>query len=88
MRKANTENIVLAVVSNIPYKSMPSAFLTNCFNTLPEKDKSIICKALMSELQLKEIDLSKVRVAVGEMKNIDADTKRLYLEALRNLLIN
>lgn len=36
----------------------------------------------------KKIDLSKVRVAVGEMKNIDADTKRLYLEALRNLLIN
>lgn len=58
--KANTENILLAVVSNIPYKSMPSAFLTNCFNTLPEKDKSIICKALMSELQLKEIDLSKI----------------------------
>lgn len=57
---ATKENIVLAIVSNIPYNSMPSAFLKNCFDKLPEKEKNIICKALQSELHLEKIDLSKI----------------------------
>lgn len=58
--QATTENIVLAIVSNIPYKSMSVAVLTNCFDDLPEKEKIIIRNALQSELKLEKIDLSKI----------------------------
>lgn len=53
-------DVRVAVVSNVPYNSMPGDRLTNCFTSLPEKDQQEICKALMAELKIDNIDLSRM----------------------------
>ena len=50
----------VAVVSNIPYNSMPSDALVNCFLNLPDKDQKEITAALKDELGIDSIDLSKL----------------------------
>ena len=50
----------VAVVSNIPYSSMPADALINCFLSLPDKDQREIATALKNELGIDSIDLSKL----------------------------
>jgi len=50
----------VAVVSNVPYSSMPADVLVNCFLNLPDKDKKEITTALKEELNIDSIDLSKL----------------------------
>lgn len=50
----------VAVVSNVPYSSMPADMLVNCFLNLPDKDQKEITMALKEELRIDSIDLSKL----------------------------
>ena len=50
----------VAVVSNVPYSSMPADALINCFSSLPDKDQREIVTALKDELGIDSIDLSKM----------------------------
>ena len=50
----------VAVVSNVPYSSMPADALINCFLSLPDKDQREIATALKDELGIESIDLSKL----------------------------
>lgn len=50
----------VAIVSNTPYKSMHADQLINCFTNLPEKDRTEIEAALKAELEIDEIDFSKI----------------------------
>ena len=50
----------VAVVSNVPYNSMPVDLLFNCFLKLPDKDKKEITTSLKKELGINSIDLSKL----------------------------
>ena len=50
----------VAVVSNIPYSSMPADMLVNCFLNLPDKDQKEIATALKEELKIDSIDFSKL----------------------------
>lgn len=50
----------VAVVSNVPYSSMPADALNNCFLSLPDKDQREIVTALKDELGIDSIDLSKL----------------------------
>ena len=50
----------VAVVSNVPYSSMPADALINCFLSLPDKDQREIASALKDELGIDSIDLSKL----------------------------
>ena len=50
----------VAVVSNLPYSSMPADALINCFSSLPDKDQREIVTALKDELGIDSIDLSKM----------------------------
>ncbi len=50
----------VAVVSNVPYSSMPADALINCFLSLPDKDQREIATALKDELGIDSIDLSKL----------------------------
>ncbi len=50
----------VAVVSNVPYSSMPADALLNCFLSLPDNDQREIVTALKDELEIDSIDLSKL----------------------------
>ena len=50
----------VAVVSNIPYSSMPADLLVNCFLNLPHKDQKEITTALKEELRIESVDFSKL----------------------------
>ena len=52
--------IRVAVVSNIPYSSMPADMLVNCFLNLPHKDQKEIATALKEELLIESVDFSKL----------------------------
>lgn len=52
--------VSVAVVSNIPYSSMPADRLVNCFMSLPDKDRQAISRSLRDELGIDSIDLSKM----------------------------
>ncbi len=53
-------SVRVAVVSNVPYNSMPADQLINCFVKLPEKDQREIEKALKKELSIDDIDFTKI----------------------------
>jgi hypothetical protein len=59
-KDAENQNIQLAVVSNIPYNSMPSDTLTNCFSSLPATEQAKIAVALQQELGISNVDFSKL----------------------------
>jgi hypothetical protein len=59
-KEAENQNIQLAVVSNIPYSSMPSDTLTNCFTALTATEQAKIAEALQEELGIPEVDFSKL----------------------------
>ena len=50
----------VAVVSNVPYSSMPADMLVNCFFFFFFKDQKEITMALKEELRIDSIDLSKL----------------------------
>lgn len=54
------QTVKLAVVSNVPYSSIKSHSLVNCFSSLPQNEKDEIEKALKSELNIKKIDFSNL----------------------------
>ena len=53
-------DVSVAVVSNVPYSSMPGDRLINCFLDLPDKDRQEISTSLKEELGIERIDLSKL----------------------------
>lgn len=59
-KRAENQNVHLAIVSNIPYNSMPTDILKNCFTELSAAEKDKIVEALKKELNILEIDLSKM----------------------------
>jgi len=61
LAKGKSANEVrVAIVSNVPYSSMPSDKLINCFTNLPDNVKREIIKALKTELSIEDVDLSNI----------------------------
>lgn len=58
--KIPRENVMLAIVTNAPYKAFPASLLENSFASLPEKEKDFITAALKLELNINDVDLSNV----------------------------
>lgn len=59
-KDAPDRRISVAVVSNVPYNSLPEDKLINCFTKLPEADREEIEKSLETELGIDQIDFSRI----------------------------
>lgn len=87
VKNKSAKEVIVAVVSNVPYKSMPTDKLVNCFTDLPiEEQDKVIC-ALKKELGIEVVSLSNLfYIQVGmNLENPDDDVRGKLVVAFEKI---